>query len=108
MEGGPPDEHLLPQRRAITWRSVIFGLLISVGIVTLTPYNDYVVNNSFLVGSYFPPIVALGMLALVLLVNGPLHRYAPRLALAPGELAIVMAMALISCSIPSQGLMRQL
>lgn len=87
---------------------MLVGLALSIVIAVVTPYNDYVVDGSFIVGSYFPPIVALCMLAIVLLVNGPLHKFAPRFALAPGELAVVMAMALISCSAPSQGLLRQL
>ncbi|HEX8342452.1 MAG TPA: DUF6785 family protein [Tepidisphaeraceae bacterium] len=95
-------------RRAITWRSVGLGLLAAISIVTITPYNDFVVNNSFIVGSYFPPILTVTMLALVLLVNGPLHKYAPRLALGGGELSVVMAIALTSCAIPSQGVLRSL
>ena len=95
-------------RRAITWRSLGLGLLTLILTVTITPYNDYVVNNSFIVGSYFPPVLTVSGLALVLLINGPLHKFAPRLALSPGELAVVLAIGLISCSIPSQGLLRAL
>lgn len=94
--------------RFLSLRSVSIGLVLAVLVAVVTPYNDYVVDNSFLVGSYFPPIVAMGMLAIVLLINGPLHKFAPRFAMAPGELAIVMSMALIACAIPSQGLMREL
>ncbi|MGN6727433.1 MAG: DUF6785 family protein [Tepidisphaeraceae bacterium] len=101
--GGP-----VRKSRLITWRSIGLGLLIAIVIAVVAPYNDYVVDNSFLVGSYFPPIVTLALMGIVLLVNGPLHRFAPRWALSPGELSVVMAMALVSCSIPSQGLMRQL
>ncbi len=108
MPGGPPLIPNQPPQRSITFRSVGLGLLIAVGIVCITPFNDYVVNNSYLVGSYFPPIVALAVLAIVLLINGPLHKFAPRYAMSPGELSIVILMALVSCSIPSQGLMRQL
>ncbi len=109
MAGGPlgAERQSPSAHRAITFRSVSLGLLISILIVCLTPFNEYVVNNSFLIGSYFPPIVAMAMLALVLLVNGPLHKWLPSAALSAGELAIIISMALISCSLPSQGLMRQ-
>ncbi|HEX8324283.1 MAG TPA: DUF6785 family protein, partial [Tepidisphaeraceae bacterium] len=107
MDDPRPQLPLTPMR-LITWRSIGLGLLLAFTIALVTPYNDYVVNNSFVVGSYFPPVVTLGLFAFVLLVNGPLHRYAPRLALSPGELAIALAMGLIACSIPSQGLFRQL
>ncbi|MDB5327861.1 MAG: hypothetical protein JWM57_3430 [Phycisphaerales bacterium] len=103
-----PRDLTAPPSRYITWRSIGLGLLLALGIAVLTPYNDYVINNSFLVGSYFPPIVTLAMFAVVLLVNGPLYKFAPRFALAPGELAVALAMGLIACSIPSQGLFRQL
>ena len=93
-------------RRLITWRSVGLGLLLAVGIACVSPYNDYVVNNSYLIGSYFPPVVTLAVFAFVLLVNGPLHKFAPRWALSSPELAVVMAMGLLACSIPGQGLMR--
>ncbi len=107
MNGGLLQEDTLNKNRAITWRSVLLGLLIGIFINMLTPYNDYVVWNSFVVNSYFPPIATLAVLAIVLLVNGPLHKLAPRFALSPGELSIIMALALVSCSIPSQGLLRQ-
>ena len=102
-----PDP-LAPAPRSLTWRSLGLGLLLTLTIVTVGPYNDLVVGNSPMVGSFFPPVVALAMLAVVLLVNGPLHKFAPRLAMRPGELAVVLAIALIACSVPYQGLMRQM
>lgn len=107
MDEGPAQLSS-PRVRFVTWRSIGLGLLLALSISVFTPYNDYVINNSFLVGSYFPPIITLAMFAVVLLVNGPLHKFAPRLALGPGELAMAMAMGLIACSIPSQGMFRQL
>ncbi len=108
MSGGNVS-HLPPVKmRSITFRSVGMGLLIAIAIVCVTPFNDYVVSNSFLVGSYFPPVVALAMLAIVLVINGPLHKWAPKAAFSSGELAIIIMMALVSCSVPSQGLMRQI
>ncbi|MBC7782242.1 MAG: hypothetical protein H7144_00265 [Burkholderiales bacterium] len=107
MSEGELAEPLTSPRSAVTWRSILLGLAIAIFIAVITPYNDYVVWNSFIVGSYFPPIATISMLAIVLLINGPLHKFAPRFAMSPGELSIVLAMALISCSIPSQGLLRQ-
>jgi len=95
-----------PPRR-VTARAVGIGLLVGLLIAVVTPYNDYVVNNSFIVGSYFPPIIAVGIAAIVLLINAPLHRFAPRLALAPGELAVILAIGLMACALPSQGLFRE-
>ena len=94
--------------RRITVRGVLIGLAGAMLIAVLAPYNDYVVNNSFLIGSYFPPVVAMGLGAIVLLVNAPLYRFAPKRVLTPGELAIILAIWLAACGIPSQGLLRQL
>lgn len=86
----------------------MLGVVVAALVVVLTPYNDYVVSNSFLVGSYFPPVIAVGLLAVVLLVNAPLYRWLPRYVLQPNELAIILAIGLAACALPSQGLFRQL
>jgi hypothetical protein len=104
---GPSQPLPLPAPpRSITWRSVLLGSAAVCLVSLLGPYNDYVVANSFLVGSYFPPVLAGLFFVLVILVNGPLHWLRPRWALSAGELAIVMVMLLVACSIPGQGLMR--
>ena len=95
-----------PVRRWVTWRSAGLGTLMVCLVCGLTPYSDWVVANSPAIGSYLPLILILAFFALVILVNGPLHRFALRWALAPGELAVVMAMTLVACSIPTQELMR--
>jgi hypothetical protein len=79
-----------------------------VGICWLTPYNDYVLNNTFLVGNNLPLGLMLLTLAFVVLINGPLHRYAPRHALGGGEMAVAFSMILVGCALPSSGLMRYL
>src|SRR5947208_10843027 len=94
--------------RWITWRSVLLGSAAVAFVCALAPYNDYVVANTWLVGSYLPPVLILFFFVLIVLVNGPLHRWAPTHALSHGELAVVMAMTLMGCCIPGQGLMRQL
>jgi len=97
-----------PDRRAISWRSVSIGTLL-VGLVCgITPYNDYVVANTMMVGGYLPVVLVILFFVLVVLINGLLHRYAPRRALATGELGVIMAMTLVSCGLPGQGMMRSL
>jgi hypothetical protein len=93
-------------RPAVTARGVLIG---SVGVAltaAAVPFNDYAVNNSFLIGSYLPVVVVLFMVPLVAVVNALLHRFTPAHALRPGELAVVLLMLLVGCSIPAQGLMR--
>ncbi|CAN5619233.1 hypothetical protein BH10PLA1_BH10PLA1_13230 [soil metagenome] len=98
----------MPTRRAISLRSVSIGTLL-VGLVCgVTPYNDYVVANTMMVGVYVPPILVILFFVLVVLINGLLHRYVPSRALVTGELGVIMAMTLTACGIPGQGMMRSL
>jgi hypothetical protein len=96
----------LTPRRSITFRSMLLGSLFVVLVSVLAPYNDYVVSNSYLVGSYFPPVLVGVFFLLMVLVNAPLNRWAPRWAFSSGELAIMMIMMLVACSLPGQGMMR--
>ena len=96
------------RRRAVTWRSLGVGLLGVVFICGLTPFNDYVARNTNLIGSFLPIGLLLFFLVLVLVVNAPLSRFLPRRALSTPELAVAMGMMLVSCTLPSAGLMRYL
>lgn len=100
----PPE----PPTRAVTWRSAVLGTLLAGVVCALVPYNDYIVENTVFVGSYLPLAMVLTFFVLVVLVNAPLHRWAPRLALTRGELAVVMAMMLAACGIAAQGMLRSL
>ncbi len=106
--GNPSTASNLPvgRQRAITFRSFVLGTLASAAVCVVTPYNDYVVNNTVLVGSYFPIALTILLFVLIVLVNGPLHRFRPRSALSTSELAVIIAMLLAGCSVASQGLMR--
>ena len=61
------------------------GLLGVAFICGLTAYNDYVVANTFLVGNFLPIGLLLFFLAFILLINGPLHKFMPRLAFSTGR-----------------------
>lgn len=91
---------------SVSWRSVLLGLVGVVLICGVTPYNDAVLNNTFLVGNNLPVgVVMLGFLFAVA-VNGPLNRFAPRWAFSSGELLVALAMTLVSCALPGSGFMR--
>lgn len=96
----------LERPRWITWRSVLIGTLLIVLMSALTPYNDYVVVNTPLVGSFLPLAVVLSIFVLVVVINAPLHGLAPRHALRSGELAVILLMLLVASSVPATGLMR--
>src|SRR5436305_11347241 len=107
LNNAPPLSEASPPA-AITFRSLLLGLLGVVLICGLTPYNDYALNNTFLVGNNLPLVAVMLLFAFVLLVNAPLSRFAPGRAFTSGELTVAFTMALIACSLPSSGLMRYL
>lgn len=104
----PPVPVAVPYRRPVNLRSVLLGLLGVVLICGLTAYNDYVVSNTYLVGNFLPIGLLLFMVSFILLINTPLTRWAPRRAFTTGELGVALCMMLVSCAIPSSGMMRYL
>src|SRR3954470_1101838 len=97
---------LAPPRSAISFRSVALGLAGTILIAALTPYNDYALNNTFLIGNNLPLGWVMLLFLFSLLVNGPLSRWWPQYALTSGEVAVAFGMTLVSCAVPSGGLMR--
>src|SRR5437762_14181065 len=97
-----------PERPAANWRSVLVGAVGVIFVCALTPYNDYVANNTHLIGNFLPIGAMLYLMAFIFGVNAPLWRWAPRHALKSGELAIAFGMVLVSCAIPASGLMGHL
>jgi hypothetical protein len=106
MLAGAGAQALPPVRSAVSGRSILLGLIGVVLICGLTPYNDYALNNTFLVGNNLPIGVVMLSFLFVLLVNAPLHRWWPKQALSSGELSVALSMTLVSCALPSSGLMR--
>ena len=86
---------------SVTWRSVLLGLVGVIFICGLSPYNDWVVNNTFLVGNFMPVGLLLFFVLIVIFLNAPLLRWWPRAALSTRELTISMAMMLVSCGLPA-------
>lgn len=86
-------------------RSVIIGFLGAAVICGFTYFNDFVLHQTFLVGNHFP-LVVYGPLLLFLLFNAGLFAIKENFAFTGKELAIIVGMTLVSCTIPSSGLMR--
>src|SRR3982751_2736699 len=93
-------------RAPINRRSVALGLAGVVLICGLTPYNDYALNNTFLIGNNFPLGVVMLLFDFAVAVNGPLSRFFPNLKFSSGEITVAFSMTLVSCALPSSGLMR--
>lgn len=93
-------------RGAFTWRSLLVGSAAVALICGLTPYNDFVLSDTSLAAGFLPLGAVLFQFFLIVAVNAPLHRWAPRLAFSTGELTVVLLMLLVACGIPNWGLMR--
>jgi hypothetical protein len=109
-DSGRPDVEAdaAAPRRPVNLRSVSIGLVGVMFICLLAPYNDFVLRNTFLVGSHLPASLLIFFLLIVLLINAPLRRWLPRYALGGHELAVALGMALVGSALPSVGLMRYL
>ena len=95
-------------RSPVNWRSVLLGLVGVCFINALTPFNNHVLINTDMVGSYLPTGLLLFFMAFVVLINAPLNRWIPRQAFNPGEMAVALGMTLVGCALPYVGLMRYL
>lgn len=93
--------------RSISLRSIAIGLAGSAVLSGLAYFNDYVLNNSALLGSHLPAMVVL-LLVLLSLGNALLRRLRPGAALGAGEIAVALGMILVACALPPAGLMRYL
>ena len=89
----------------LTFRSVLIGLLAGAGVCAATYFNDLVIKQSYLVGSYIAFGVFGGLILFVLLVNPLLRRLRRGWAFSGRELAVVVAVSLAACYIPGRGLM---
>jgi len=66
-------------------RAIILGLL-GVGFInSLAPFNDYVLSNTYLVDSHLPTGLLFFFAAFVMVINGPLNRFFPRLTFSRGS-----------------------
>lgn len=90
-----------------TFRALALGLGFALFLAAFTPWNDYVLNNTPMIGSALPTALLLYMLVLVL-INAPLHRWTPKWALSARELTLVLALGLVACAVPAGGVMRYL
>src|SRR5438876_6508982 len=101
------DVQLTPRpSRSITVRSILVGTIAALLVCGLTPYNDYVLSDTDLTAGFMPLGAILIEFLLIVAINAPLHKWAPRFALRGGELAVIVLMTLVASGVPSWGLMR--
>ena len=89
----------------MSWRAIIIGFVGAAIVCGFGFFNDFVLKQSLMVGSYFPMSVYGGLILFVLAVNPMLKMLNPKWMLTGPELAVVICLALAACCIPGRGLM---
>lgn len=92
----------------ITMRSLLLGLLGGVALCAFAPYNDWAMNNTFLIGNNMPVGAIMLAFLFVVFINGPLSRFLPSKALSSFEVAVAFMVMLTMCALPTSGLVRYL
>jgi hypothetical protein len=105
-QGGAVELNMDNGKSPVTVRSVFLGIIAVLLVCFLTPFNDFVLSNTSLTAGFMPLGAVLILFVLVVGINGSLYRWFPRHALSSAELAVVVLMTLVACSIPNWGLMR--
>ena len=90
----------------MTIRAAILGLLGAALVSAVCYFNDEVIRQGMLVPDLMPVVVYGSLVLFLLLVNPALRRLRPGWALARGELAVVVCLTVIGCSIASWGLVQ--
>ena len=91
----------------LTPRALVVGL-VGIALVSLVVSWAELVTGQIMIGLLqLPPVVVFALFALVLLNKGA-KRVSPRLALRPGEIAVVYCMWLVAAMLSSHGLMQRL
>ncbi|MHC4715968.1 MAG: DUF6785 family protein [Planctomycetota bacterium] len=89
----------------MTLRAVILGMLGAVLIAAVGYVNDQVLNLVSITDGRLLPVIVFGSLTLAMLTVGPLlGKVWPGGRFKSSELAIIVALMLIGCSIPTGGL----
>jgi len=91
----------------LTARSLLVGFVAIILVCAIVAWAELVTGQIMIGFLQIPPVVVAALFVLVLLTKG-MRRLSPRLALEPGELAVVYVMMLMAAMISSRGLMEDL
>jgi hypothetical protein len=96
-----------PRPRSLTLRALLVGFVGIAVVCFIVAWAELVTGQIMIGFLQIPPVCVAALFVLVLLTKG-MRRLSPRLALQPGELAVVYIMTLIASMISSRGLMEDL
>lgn len=86
--------------RAVLLAGAMIGLVCGLGF-----FNDFVLRQTYMVGTFMPIAIYGGLILFLLLGNPVLRLLRPSWMLTGPELAFVIAVVLFACFIPGRGLM---
>jgi len=89
-------------------RAIIFGVIGGLTIAGFGYISDQILRLESIGAGHQLPVGVLGLLIVFLVTLNPLlFRLRPRLAFRPPELAVIVTLMMVSCSIPGRGLLEQ-
>ncbi len=89
----------------MTLRAIILAFVGVCLICGLGFFNDFVLRQTYMVGTFMPIPIYGGMILFVLLLNPLLSRISKRWVLTGRELGLIVSLMLFACFIPGRGLM---
>lgn len=107
MDVTPMDKQSGEGMTGSAWRGVALGLFYAAVVAALTPWNDFVLGNTSLIGGFVPLGLTLLVFATVL-ANAVSIQFRTRPLFTTAQLSIALAMGLVACTVPASGLMRYL
>ena len=90
----------------MSFRSVILGLLRAVAICVGGYFYDHIIKQGYLVPHQMPTVIYGGLIVFVVCINPALQAVRRQWRLSGPELAVIIGMGLVACSIPSWGLVQ--
>ncbi|MBN1516369.1 hypothetical protein JXA32_07350 [Candidatus Sumerlaeota bacterium] len=88
--------------------ALIIGLTGALFVWIVTPYNNFIIFNSFVSDDFLPVASVFAITVISLLINPLIRIIKPSLALNFKQLALIFAILLGAAVTPSQGLLRAL
>ncbi|MBN1672408.1 MAG: hypothetical protein JXR37_15315 [Kiritimatiellae bacterium] len=90
----------------MTVRAVITGFVLAAFVAVGGHFNDVYMQQTYMVGNFFPISVMGTLVFIVLAVNPLLQRIRTRWRLRRAELAVIVALPLAVCVVPGSGFLR--
>ena len=93
-----------PGRGAVTWRSVLLGLLGAIAVNAWPTWSSYAVRSSWADFGQLTLAVLLPYIVFVGIVNETVRRVSERLALSRAELLVAFMVAMVAATMQGEGL----